>query len=84
GDVAIAPYRLGAKTPCQFCAYKPVCQFDPLIEGNAFSKLHKPGKDEVWQLLAAAEEADGPHGLDLIQVLNKNGFTDMDAKGGQG
>ncbi|MFD0715075.1 helicase-exonuclease AddAB subunit AddB [Paenibacillus sp. GCM10027626] len=56
GDVAVAPYRLGGKTPCQFCAYKPVCQFDPLVEGNDFAKLRKPGKDEVWELLTAGIE----------------------------
>ncbi|NBD22870.1 helicase-exonuclease AddAB subunit AddB [Paenibacillus glycinis] len=55
GDVSISPYRLGGKTPCQFCDYKPVCQFDPLIEGNEYNKLQKTGKDEVWQLLASAE-----------------------------
>lgn len=58
GDVSITPYRLGTKLPCQFCAYKPVCQFDPLIEGNAFAKLSKPGKEEVWELLAAGKELD--------------------------
>ena len=52
GDVSISPYRLGGKTPCQFCDYKPVCQFDPLIEGNEYNKLQKAGKDEVWQTAA--------------------------------
>ncbi|MBB3108980.1 ATP-dependent helicase/nuclease subunit B [Paenibacillus phyllosphaerae] len=56
GDVSIAPYRLGPRTPCQFCSYKPVCQFDPLIEGNTYAKLYKPKKDEVWGLLAAGSE----------------------------
>ncbi|MFB9325493.1 helicase-exonuclease AddAB subunit AddB [Paenibacillus aurantiacus] len=59
GDISIAPYRLGPRTPCQFCAYKPVCQFDPLIEGNAFAKLAKPKKDEVWDMLAAGAEETG-------------------------
>ncbi|MFC5651758.1 helicase-exonuclease AddAB subunit AddB [Paenibacillus solisilvae] len=65
GDVSIAPYRLGGKTPCQFCAYKPVCQFDPLIEDNCYTKLHKPGKDEVWELLAAGDASN--------QLDNKSG-----------
>lgn len=59
GDVSIAPYRLGTKLPCQFCAYKPVCQFDPLVEGNVYTKLSKPGKDEIWELLAAGKELAG-------------------------
>ncbi|BBH21296.1 ATP-dependent helicase/deoxyribonuclease subunit B [Paenibacillus baekrokdamisoli] len=69
GDVSIAPYRLGGKTPCQFCAYKPVCQFDPLIEGNCYTKLHKPGKDEVWELLAAGEGSD--HRVDIDEQIDK-------------
>ncbi|MBO7746474.1 helicase-exonuclease AddAB subunit AddB [Paenibacillus sp. MWE-103] len=56
GDVSIAPYRLGGKTPCEFCDYKPVCQFDPLIEGNDYNKLQKTGKDDVWKLLSAGDE----------------------------
>ncbi|WP_219836293.1 helicase-exonuclease AddAB subunit AddB [Paenibacillus sp. R14(2021)] len=59
GDVSISPYRLGGKTPCQFCAYKPVCHFDPLIEGNSYNKLQKAGKDEVWELLSAGEHPEG-------------------------
>ncbi|MCQ6558341.1 helicase-exonuclease AddAB subunit AddB [Paenibacillus mendelii] len=64
GDVSIAPYRLGGKTPCQFCAYKPVCQFDPLIEGNGYTKLNKPRKDEVWELLAAGSDEDAAEAME--------------------
>ncbi|WP_168119307.1 helicase-exonuclease AddAB subunit AddB [Paenibacillus sp. HB172176] len=51
GEVKIEPYRLEGRTPCQFCHYKSLCQFDPLFDGNAFKKLSKPTKDEVWQEL---------------------------------
>ncbi|OUS77532.1 helicase-exonuclease AddAB subunit AddB [Paenibacillus sp. MY03] len=51
GNVSIEPYRLGDKTPCQFCDYKPVCQFDPLVEGNEYRKLTKTSKEDVWRLL---------------------------------
>lgn len=51
GRVAIEPYRMGGKTPCQYCDYKAVCQFDPLFPGNDYAKLRKTGKDEVWQQL---------------------------------
>lgn len=51
GDVSIEPYRLGAKSPCQFCDFKAVCQFDPLFEGNAFRKLGKSSKEDVWRQL---------------------------------
>lgn len=29
GDAKVDPYRLGAKTPCEFCEYRPVCRIDP-------------------------------------------------------
>ncbi|GFN30327.1 helicase-exonuclease AddAB subunit AddB [Paenibacillus xylaniclasticus] len=59
GAVSISPYRLGGKSPCTFCSYKAVCQFDPLFEGNEYVKLPKLGKDDVWQMLApAAAEVD--------------------------
>ncbi|MBW8350383.1 helicase-exonuclease AddAB subunit AddB [Bacillus sp. IITD106] len=36
GDVHIAPYKLGDRTPCQFCSYKSVCQFDQSLNNNRF------------------------------------------------
>lgn len=74
GDVSIAPYRLGGKTPCQFCDYKPVCQFDPLIEGNDYNKLQKTGKDEVWTLFAAGEEDE--------DAADGNGASDRQGQAG--
>jgi ATP-dependent helicase/nuclease subunit B len=29
GDTAVAPYRHGAKTPCDYCDYAPICRIDP-------------------------------------------------------
>ncbi|WP_185601792.1 PD-(D/E)XK nuclease family protein, partial [Paenibacillus sp. 598K] len=60
GEVAITPYRLGARTPCAFCAYKPVCQFDPMDEGNDYVRLRKQGKEELWLTLAERAAAEQP------------------------
>ncbi|OPA78399.1 helicase-exonuclease AddAB subunit AddB [Paenibacillus selenitireducens] len=51
GEVAIEPYKIAQSTACDHCSYKPVCQFDELVEGNHFKKLSKPKKDDVWHLL---------------------------------
>lgn len=51
GDVSIEPYRMGTKTPCQYCDYKAVCQFDAQFEGNEYRKLSKSSKEEIWQQL---------------------------------
>lgn len=51
GKVSIEPYRMGTKTPCQYCDYKAVCQFDPQFDGNEYRKLSKPSKEDIWQQL---------------------------------
>ncbi|CAM4309778.1 helicase-exonuclease AddAB subunit AddB [Paenibacillus alkaliterrae] len=51
GEVSIEPYRIGAKSPCQFCDYKAVCQFDVQFEGNEYRKLNKHSKEQIWQQL---------------------------------
>ncbi|SFF00148.1 DNA helicase/exodeoxyribonuclease V, subunit B [Paenibacillus catalpae] len=60
GKVSIEPYRLGTKSPCQYCDYKPVCQFDPLFDGNEYMKLSKLSDEEIWHQLSGEEET--PHG----------------------
>lgn len=62
GKVAVEPYRLGKKTACAFCPYRPVCRFDPRTEGNAERNLRAYGKDEVWTVLEEAAAADGLSG----------------------
>ncbi|MCC2685232.1 MAG: ATP-dependent helicase [Paenibacillaceae bacterium] len=58
GDVGIAPYRLVGQTPCTFCSYRSVCQFDPQYDGNGYRQLPAMDKDEAWQAIAA-EQAGG-------------------------
>ncbi|QAY66310.1 helicase-exonuclease AddAB subunit AddB [Paenibacillus protaetiae] len=59
GKIDIAPYRLGGKSPCQYCDYKAVCQFDPLFEGNNYRKWRKPPKEQLWETLQEGAEEDG-------------------------
>lgn len=49
GEVDIAPFKLKDKTPCTFCAYKSVCQFDESIEGNEYRILAPKVKDQVLE-----------------------------------
>ncbi|MCZ8511163.1 helicase-exonuclease AddAB subunit AddB [Paenibacillus filicis] len=51
GCIDIAPYRMGQATACMNCAYRPVCQFDAQLEGNAYKGLPAMGKDKVWELM---------------------------------
>ena len=51
GKLAIEPYQLADKTPCQYCDYKSFCQFDQALAGNQYRKLRKCDQDEVWKQL---------------------------------
>ncbi|WP_274651926.1 helicase-exonuclease AddAB subunit AddB [Paenibacillus humicola] len=83
GDVSIAPYRLGNRTPCQFCAYKPVCQFDPMMAGNDYTKLRRPAKDEIWELLAAGAEGDPDGGRETDAAAEGETGGTSGAEGGE-
>lgn len=61
GDVSIAPYRMNQRTPCAYCAYRPVCQFDPELEGNGYQRLAKSGSaEELWDKLGKLAQGREP------------------------
>lgn len=64
GDISLSPYRRGKSTGCQYCAYKPVCHFDPYLPENQYRDLPALKQEEVWQRLESLK--DNP----LRPVLN--------------
>lgn len=56
GEVDIAPYRMGGQTACLHCPYKPVCHFDPQVEGNAYESMAPVSEEEIWPLLERGGE----------------------------
>ncbi|NNU84203.1 helicase-exonuclease AddAB subunit AddB [Geobacillus sp. BMUD] len=56
GVVSIAPYKLKDKTACDFCSFKPVCQFDEALSGNEYRKLAPQTKEAVMEKLAEGKE----------------------------
>lgn len=51
GRIDIAPFRIGQETACSRCAFRPVCQFDTQLDGNAYKLLPSLGKEEVWAMM---------------------------------
>jgi ATP-dependent helicase/nuclease subunit B len=47
GKIDISPYRLGQKSPCSYCKYKPVCRFDWQI--NDYNFLEPLSKSQVLE-----------------------------------
>ncbi len=43
------------KTPCEFCAYKPICQFDKNKFGNEYNYVPTLSDDEVWEKISKEE-----------------------------
>ncbi|OMP67113.1 helicase-exonuclease AddAB subunit AddB [Domibacillus epiphyticus] len=58
GNVGITPYRYNKKTPCTFCSYRQVCQFDESLDENSF-RLIRPRKNEEIIQMMKEEEDDG-------------------------
>lgn len=52
GNVEVAPYRLGKQTPCNYCPYKSVCQFNP-NNGEQYRYLSPIPNDYLWTRLMA-------------------------------
>jgi ATP-dependent helicase/nuclease subunit B len=48
GVVDISPYRRGSGRSCQYCPFKPVCQFDILMEGNTYRVIKAEKDDAIW------------------------------------
>jgi ATP-dependent helicase/nuclease subunit B len=58
GAVGIAPYRKGGVGACRYCAFKPLCAFDPLLASNRYRLLRRLPPAEMWRLLGPAGEGE--------------------------
>lgn len=49
GNIDIQPYRKdsGDKTPCSYCDFKGVCQFDTSVDKNRYRRIKKLKKDDI-------------------------------------
>ncbi|MCJ7840388.1 helicase-exonuclease AddAB subunit AddB [Lederbergia sp. NSJ-179] len=54
GQVDISPYQFNDRTPCQFCAFKAVCQFDPSQGDNDYRHIPKRSVDDALAFIKEA------------------------------
>lgn len=47
GKIEIKPYNKKGKTPCEYCSYKSICQFDTKICNNRYKFIDKKPKDQI-------------------------------------
>lgn len=51
GNIEIRPYRRKKQTPCTYCSYLPVCQFDSTLKDNKYRILNDIKDEEAWNML---------------------------------
>ena len=51
GNTSITPYKVKEDTPCQFCSYRSVCQFDPADPEQNYRKLPALSPDKAVELI---------------------------------
>ncbi|KQL55020.1 ATP-dependent helicase [Heyndrickxia shackletonii] len=51
GVVDINPYQLKKRTPCEFCSYKSVCQFDQSLDDNQYRILTPEKPNDLLNLI---------------------------------
>jgi len=56
GNISLSPFRRGKSTGCQYCAYKPVCHFDPYLTENQYRDLPALKPEEVLRRLGNLSE----------------------------
>ena len=56
GKVSAKPFKLGDKSPCVYCSYKTICQFNEKEPDNCYDTLDNLSKQEVWEKIRQREE----------------------------
>lgn len=56
GIVDVAPYKLNEQTPCEFCSFKPVCQFDESFPNHRYRLLIPQENQEIVRKLSEGKD----------------------------
>lgn len=59
GSIAINPYKKKKMTPCSYCSYMSICQFDTRLHGNKYRNLQDKKDNEIWELLGSSNTGKG-------------------------
>ncbi len=58
GHIEKNPYQKGKKTPCDYCAYKNACNFDPRFPGFSYRTLKHMKTDVIWEQMEKGGQAN--------------------------
>ncbi|QSX06341.1 exodeoxyribonuclease V subunit gamma [Sedimentibacter sp. zth1] len=58
GEIEINPYKKDDdRTPCSYCDYKTICQFDPSIDGNKYRSIKNSNRETIISELMLENES---------------------------
>ncbi|MHC8971135.1 helicase-exonuclease AddAB subunit AddB [Priestia aryabhattai] len=58
GKIDISPYKLKDKTPCAFCEYRSICQFDESMENNEYRQLSTESQSVILDKIREEAKRD--------------------------
>lgn len=58
GNIVISPYKMNDKTPCTYCQYSSVCQFDKSLKDNTYRIIVNKKDEEIFTMLRREVEAN--------------------------
>jgi ATP-dependent helicase/nuclease subunit B len=61
GNIAIRPYKKKKQTPCTYCNYGAICQFDERLSDNEYKIISDKDEEEIWSLMAKEVEEFEQH-----------------------
>ncbi len=51
GNIDISPYKHKQQTPCGFCDYSSICQFDSSLKDNGYKIINKKSDDNIINMM---------------------------------
>ena len=51
GNIDLKPYNKNGVTPCEYCEYKQICNFNPSIYKNEYNYIVKKDKEEILEAM---------------------------------
>ncbi len=56
GNIDIKPYYMKKKTPCEYCEYKSICNFNPKFKNNDYRYIKNMSKEYILEEIANRKE----------------------------
>ncbi|MCB2293994.1 helicase-exonuclease AddAB subunit AddB [Clostridium algoriphilum] len=69
GEIDIKPYKKKDATPCAYCEYTSICQFDPTLKENTYKIIKDKRDKEIWEILSKEfNETNEPDKIENIDI----------------